>query len=187
MEAWTMQLSPNKQGLLSRLLSRKDLVNALDGLLPFPGLWNDLHLGSIHEDFAMYCDEEMICYLRHIRTTWDAVTLGEPDIREALDIQTVENLHLRAPSAGIIDRHYINQQMDRPSNQSGLFPGVEDRAKRSLIKRALLRLEVLIPTIKAFHENCIYLRIGANILQTLLLDERPKSTYGKMTSSFPQV
>jgi hypothetical protein len=118
MEAWTMQLSPNKQGLLSRLLSRKDLVNALDGLLPFPGLWNDLHLGSIHEDFAMYCDEEMICYLRHIRTTWDAVTLGEPDIRETLDIQTVENLHLRAPSASIIDRHYINQQMDRPSNQS---------------------------------------------------------------------
>jgi len=128
----------------------------------------------------MCCDEEMTCCLKHIYTTWNAITLGQADIREALDVQTVENLHLRAPIASIIDRHYINQQMDRPPSQSGLFPGVEDREKRSSIKRALLGLEGLIPTIKAFHENCIYLRIGANIIHNLLLDEKPKSTYEAM-------
>ena len=175
-----MQLSPNKQGLLSRLLSRKDLVNALDGLLPYPGLWNDFELGSLHKQFAMHFDEAPVCYLRHIYTTLDAITLGEEDIREALDPQTVENLHLLAPSASSLDRRYINQHMDLPPNRSGLFPRVEDREKRNLIKQALLRLEVIIPTIKSFQENRIYLSIGANIIETLLLDEGPKSIYKAM-------
>lgn len=80
-----MQLSSNKQGLLSRLLSHRDLVNALDNLLPFPGLWKDFHLGSIHQDFAVCCDEEMICYLRHLHTRRSRHSRGSrrPDCRKS--------------------------------------------------------------------------------------------------------
>jgi hypothetical protein len=75
--------------------------------------------------------------------------------------------------------------MDRPSNQSSLFPGVEDREKRDLIKQALLRLEVIIPTIRSFQKNRIYLGIGANIVETLLLDEKePKSIYKGMCAQW---
>jgi hypothetical protein len=64
--------------------------------------------------------------------------------------------------------------MDRPSNRSELFPDVEDRQKRNLIKRVLLRLEVMIPTIKTFHVNRRYLGIGINIIKKLLLNkEKP--------------
>jgi len=64
----------------------------------------------------MHFDKGPVCYLRHIHTTLDAITLGEEDIREALDLQTVENLHLLAPSASSLDHRYINQHMDLPSN-----------------------------------------------------------------------
>ena len=180
-EAWTRQLSPNKQALLSRLLKRRHLINALDSLLPFPAAWYDFKFGSVHKHLAIHCDELLICYLRHFFTTWDAITLGEEDIREALDVETIQNLHQRAPSASSLDRRYIEQQMDLPSYQSALFPGVEDREKRNMIKRALLRLEVIIPTFKSFQKNVIYIGIGANIVETLLLDEKePESTYKAM-------
>jgi hypothetical protein len=47
-----------------------------------------------------------------------------------------------------------------------------------LIKRVLLRLEVIIPIFKSFRKNVIYLGISASIIETLLLDkEEPESTY----------
>ena len=75
------------------------------------------------------------------------------------------------PLLRIIDRHYINREMNRLSSQSGLFPGVEDRGIRSLIKRALSGLESLTPTITVFCKNWIYLCIGANIIHDLLLEK----------------
>jgi hypothetical protein len=41
-----------------------------------------------------------------------------------------------------------------------------------------LYFEVIIPTVKLFQKNIIYLSIRANIVETLLLDKKePKSTY----------
>lgn len=130
--------------------------------------------------FALHCGEQDLCYLNHILTTWDQITLGEEAIRQALDVPTVKRLQLRAPSASTLDRDYVIRQMDLPSNRSELFPGVEDRVKRNLIKQALLRLEVVISTIKTFHENRRYLGIGMKIIKKLLLDEeKPKRSIYK--------
>lgn len=78
--------------------------------------------------------------------------------------------------------------MDLPPNRSDLFPNVENREKRGMIKRALLRLEVIIPTIRTFHDNCRYLLLGAGIIKDLLQDkERPKkSMYEAMRWSLPE-
>jgi hypothetical protein len=186
-EDWTTELTENKQNLLHRLLQQQDLTIAFDRLLGFPGLWNgnDFELGNVHKQLALHCIPQLIFYLENnIYETWDKITLGEQDIRDKLDVNTVQKLHLKAPSASALDRNYIIQQMDCSSDRSDLFPKVTETEKRALIKEALLGLKVIIPTIKSFQGNRIYFGILMNIMKTLLLDEDipPESVYNSMLS-----
>jgi hypothetical protein len=68
------------------------MVKAFDLLLPFLGLWDGFQLGNIPHHFTLRCGEQDLCYLRHILTTWDAITLGKEAIRQAVDIRTVKRL-----------------------------------------------------------------------------------------------
>jgi hypothetical protein len=182
-QGWMTQLTGGKQDDLDRLLKNNSLVKAFDMLLPFPGLWCGLELGNIRNHLALHCDEELLCYLRHIYSTWNQITLNNTAIQQAVDIQTVKTLELRAPSASIIDHYHIMREMD----SGALFPNITERNVREFIKQALLRLEVIIPTIKSFHENLKYLEIGANILKTHLLDTGVRTTlYKTMCSMWSQ-
>lgn len=47
-----------KRSYLKTFLKRKkEIAEALDSLLPIPGLWADMHLGLLHKLGAMRCDE----------------------------------------------------------------------------------------------------------------------------------
>lgn len=57
LKMWTARLSPCKLIALNQLLRHSQLVQALDALLPFPGLWDGLQLGNIQRLLALHCDE----------------------------------------------------------------------------------------------------------------------------------
>ena len=66
-----------------------------------------------------------------------------------------------------------------------LFSIIVDGNLRELIKQTLLRLQVIIPTIKSFHENVKYFGIGAEILKTHLLNGLIETTiYRTMCSQW---
>jgi hypothetical protein len=56
---WWSRLSPNKAKRLQQLTSLDNvyLCAAFDGLLPIPGLWNGMSLGSLNSVMALKCDE----------------------------------------------------------------------------------------------------------------------------------
>jgi hypothetical protein len=175
-KAWEMQLTPNKRYNLSRLKVHADLVHALDKLLPFRGVWHALELGNIQRHLATHFYEPIICNWRHIYNVLNTITLKKQNVRDALDIPTMENLQLRAPSVCVSDYNYISQQMDLPSSKSELFCTVDD-GERTAIKHAILDLEFIIPSLSTFHDNMKYLEIGANIIKTQLLDD---DTFSKL-------
>jgi hypothetical protein len=103
-------------------------------------------------------------YLEHIRAVWNLITLQRADVRECVDIQTVEALQLRAPGVSKADREFISQAM-----RSGLlFPKLLNSDIRKLVKRSLLRIPCLIRSIKSMHENLKYLGTGAKIIKRLV-------------------
>jgi hypothetical protein len=80
-QVWMTQLTGSKQDDLDRLLKNNSLVKAFDMLLPFLGLWCSLELGNIRNHLALHCDEELLCYLRHIYSTWNQITLSNAVIQ----------------------------------------------------------------------------------------------------------
>src|SRR5437764_4164907 len=108
-----IRLTNCKRVSISQMLKDKELVKAFDMLLVFPGLWKGLELGNIQKHQALHCDEEILHYLEHIYNTWNEITLGNPIIQQAVDIQTVQSLQSRAPSVSVIDCDHIIREMDR--------------------------------------------------------------------------
>jgi hypothetical protein len=174
-----LTLSNGKQDGICRLLKDEDLVRAFDRLLPFRALWIGLQLGNIRNLLALHCVELTFSYLTLIYSTWDQITLGNAAIQQAVDIQDVRNLQRRAPSASTLDRQYIIHEMDNGT----LFSAIVDSNLRDAIKRAILGLEVIIPTIETFHDNIKYLSIGAKIIRTLLLGKERVTTLYKSLRS----
>jgi hypothetical protein len=58
-DRWKSRLSENKKKRLQQLSSdsNKYLRAAFDALLPIPGLWNGMRVGSLHRVIALNCDE----------------------------------------------------------------------------------------------------------------------------------
>ncbi|KAM7213699.1 Protein of unknown function (DUF3723) domain containing protein, partial [Rhypophila decipiens] len=82
----------------------------------FPGVLDGLELGSIARTFLTHAFEEMTQHLDHIFEVWDRITLGDTNVKEAADAETVEFLELRAPSVSTEDQKHIKGLM-----QSGML------------------------------------------------------------------
>ncbi|KAH1372034.1 hypothetical protein KXX22_007212, partial [Aspergillus fumigatus] len=68
-----------------------------DALLPIPGLWKGMSLGSLNSVFALKCDEEIVHYLRVIWTFWAALANHNRTWMARIDTHTVDELQLYAP------------------------------------------------------------------------------------------
>ncbi|KAF4635373.1 hypothetical protein G7Y89_g2720 [Cudoniella acicularis] len=153
----------------------------LDKLLQFPGLWEGLQLGNTRRHLALHCDRELLNYLKHIKKTWKSITQNNPSVKRAVDIQTVRNLQMRAPAASLVDRAFIQSAMANGT----LFSTISDNSIRKSIEETLLGLQVMIPTIRSFHENAKYFSIGAKIMRNLLLSgQRKKPLFEAMSSAW---
>lgn len=177
---WKGRLTDYKQSALQRLLLRANIVAALDLLLDFPGLWCGFELGNIERILDLHSPEQIIHYIEHIYTFWDEVTLGIAKVRAAIDIPTVLGVERRAPSVSEADRRYIDAEMGR-----SLFSAIIDGELQNRIKQSLLRVTVIVPTVKSIHENAKVLGIVTRAFKLHLLDTRVRSTmYQKLHSQW---
>ena len=176
-----LSLSRSKRRSITRLLPpdvkyeallERPLIKAFDGLLRFPGLWSGFELGNIPRHLALNFIIPLVNYLERMFKIWDKFTLGNLAIAAKVCIPTVKLLELRAPSMSLMDRSAISRDMDNRS----LFPGLLDPELRSLVRTDILNLQVIIPTIKSFHENIKYFEIGASIMKSHLLRRDQRHT-----------
>lgn len=173
---WMIRLSNRKQRSLAQWFLQNDLVEALDQLLDFPGLWFGLEIGNFTKHIGVHCNEEIICYIvNRIFRFWDAITLGIPALRQAVDIPTVLSLQSRAPSASQLDRAHITTEFQK-GDKGALFSTVTDGSLREHILKSLLQRKEIFPTIKSWHENMKIVEIGARIIKNHLLDGPIKTT-----------
>lgn len=100
-EEWRTRLSGPKKACLRVIQKRDGLLQKLDQLRVFPGLWKDFQLGNFQKYVALHCEEEMMHYLQHVYQTWATITVNEPSLQHAVDAETVRYLELRTP---VIDR-----------------------------------------------------------------------------------
>lgn len=169
---WEDRLTDGRRICLSAVLARDDFTAAIEKALHFPGLSDGVKLSYWKQHLALRFDEELLNGLEHLHNTWSEMTLSNSSVRQATDIPTVRRLEKRAPSASLIDRLYIEQEMDRGT----LFPTIVDTTLRQCIKEAILGIKTIIPTFRAFHENVNYLAIPAKIIQTEMIDNRITTT-----------
>lgn len=175
-QTWMIRLSNRKQRSLAQWFLQSDLVEALDQLLDFPGLWIGLEIGNFTKHIGVHCNEEIICYIvNRIFRFGDAITLGIPVLRQAVDIPTVLSLQSRAPSASQVDRVHITSEFQK-GDKGALFSTVTDGRLREQILKSLLQRKEVFPTIKSWHENMKIVEIGARIIKNHLLDGPIKTT-----------
>lgn len=159
---WKLQLTPCKQKIVDLLLKRPAIVEALDTLLPFVGVWAGLQIGNIHKHLALHCDEQVVNVLRHTRDSCLNMTAGVSP--EALDGDTMRHLQRLAPSV-TADRQYIQHLFQ----QNRVFSSITDPLVRERLLKQVLSLDTMISSLETFHENMKYFAIGARILRRYLL------------------
>jgi len=137
-DEWSIRLSKIKRNSLLKLLERTTIVAALDSILDWPGLWKDLKLGYVKKILAVGSDELIANYFYHIRDIYDIITLRNPEIRCATDVQTVFGVQLQLLAHNEIDRQHIIHEMENKT----LFPSILDENLRMAIKQAILSVSV---------------------------------------------
>ncbi|KZM26577.1 hypothetical protein ST47_g2216 [Ascochyta rabiei] len=131
-ERWWACLDKSKLRDLRQVLKKKELAAAFDSLIDMPGLWAKVQLGALQRLLALKCDEEMIAYLNHVKTTWNAILqCGDEVVAPSIvDAATVENLESLAPNHSDIDRDLVLAMMQ----QGELFPSQHnDEIRQTLL------------------------------------------------------
>lgn len=144
-----MQLSPCKEKILNQLLRREppegckeSVVDALDFLLPYPGVWEGLELANWHRYLALHWDELIIHFLQnYLRSTYDCIVRGVAGAHQYFDLKTVRNLALRCPQSKS-DALFIRKSME----DGELFHGLTDPAIRSQILNNIRRNDSCKPS-----------------------------------------
>lgn len=163
-----MQLSPSKQAILRLLFKNTEIVEALDRLLPFPGIWDGLRIGNIHKYLALHFDEQLLNYFGVIQEVWLKITeeISPGDV----DSSSVRCLEARAPFIKA-DRKFIQNTFDH----NRIFRSVADPVVRVRLLQAILSLDSFIPSMGTFEKWMKYFELGARILGRELLGDGEKA------------
>ncbi|KAI0191363.1 hypothetical protein F4808DRAFT_465412 [Astrocystis sublimbata] len=162
------QLSPSKQAILRLLFKNTEIVEALDKLLPFPGIWDGLRIGNIHKYLALHFDEQLLNYLDAIHTVWLKITEGISP--EDINSASVRCLEARAPSI-TADRKFIQHMFDR----NRILISVTDPESRARLLQRILSIDGVIPSIGTFEKWMKYFELGARTLRRELLGDGEKA------------
>ncbi|KAH2144445.1 hypothetical protein KXV68_005350 [Aspergillus fumigatus] len=173
---WWSRLSPNKAKRLRQLFSQENtfICAGFDALLPIPGLWKGMSLGSLNSVFALKCDEEIVHYLRVIWTFWAALANQDRTWMARIDTHTVDELQLYAPRASKVDWTTVKGKI-----LSGEVFSNFSRSERASIWENLRSKEAcdgIIPSLHTFFRDISYLELCANAVKRLVVLNKQRPT-----------
>ncbi|KAJ8226356.1 hypothetical protein LV156_008966 [Aspergillus fumigatus] len=173
---WWSRLSPNKAKRLRQLFSQENtfICAGFDALLPIPGLWKGMSLGSLNSVFALKCDEEIVHYLRVIWTFWAALANHDRTWMARIDTHTVDELQLYAPRASKVDWTTVKGKI-----LSGEVFSNFSRSERASIWENLRSKEAcdgIIPSLHTFFRDISYLELCANAVKRLVVLNKQRPT-----------
>ncbi|KAH1805527.1 hypothetical protein KXX19_005743, partial [Aspergillus fumigatus] len=145
-----------------------------DALLPIPGLWKGMSLGSLNSVFALKCDEEIVHYLRVIWTFWAALANQDRTWMARIDTHTVDELQLYAPRASKVDWTTVKGKI-----LSGEVFSNFSRSERASIWENLRSKEAcdgIIPSLHTFFRDISYLELCANAVKRLVVLNKQRPT-----------
>lgn len=90
--------------------------------------------------------------MEHVYKSWCRI-LGMTIPKSAVDAHTVKFLELRAPGTSQLDQYVVEKALNRQE----LFPSVIEQQLRSQLRRNVCNIRCLIPTLRTFFKNTIYL------------------------------
>ncbi|KAF8545287.1 hypothetical protein BDD12DRAFT_976954 [Trichophaea hybrida] len=166
---WMARLSSTKRKDLKQLLRHPGYKQAFLELLPVPGLWVGLKLGTLHRFLTLKCDEEIICYLNNVAILWSGM-LGNANPKH-VNLNTVEQLGRRIPKYCKIDEvHVRNSMKEVVDNQYAMFPGLKGSQREEILQN-ILQQRTLIPTLVTFFEDLKYLEPLSKAMKLLIEKE----------------
>ncbi|KAF4997706.1 hypothetical protein FDECE_12013 [Fusarium decemcellulare] len=183
-DSWHMMLSENKRknfDIIPRHSKKKgqekqghdfkrppDVRAALDRLTRFPGLIDGLQLGNFckYSAWGLFSEAE-IC-LHHIADTWENYCSG--NFQRCITPRTVELLEGRAPAISESDHEWVRTVFQARM----VFPAITDQQRRDELENKILRTSGMIPSLRFFQANMLYLGIAAQIVWTLLIPKELK-------------
>ena len=165
---WYARLSEFKQAAFESINQRLSMAGAIDKLIDFPGVIDDLHLGIWHKYFVWRLEKEAIACLTRIYTCVSCVTGGSRVIQRHFDGETIRTLEGRAPATSPSDREWIH---DAFKNKKA-FRGVTDPQQRQEIEFRVVTVAGIFPSIRSFHANMLYLGIAAQSIWTHLIPKK---------------
>ncbi len=177
---WRAELTKSKKKILNLLLRRengifthKNIVAALCAVLEFPGTRREFKLGTMHKYTPLQCSEELERYLLRMSRIYWGIIGQKASLIPYMDSKTFGCLEGRNPSNGV-DRRYIRYMMD----EGTIFQRLKSVSDRRHIKRNLLSLDLVFPTLKTFHQNMMYFSVGVKILRDHIIDDPEESREG---------
>ena len=191
-DRWRACLTENQESELDRLLERPLLLEALDSLLPYRGLWGAFYLGSMDMFLSLRCDEvshftcsgrqlnfykEITNYIALIRSTLDEILGSDPSLIPCVDEQTLNLIQLRSPGVSTADAEFLRR------NAKDLFPDLADAATRSRLLARLLGIKTLIPSISTLFKDLRCLQPAGKALRALV----PQRGKGTLRESFRRI
>lgn len=121
------ELSVSKEDILKRVLLRDWLLDDLDDLLNYRGLWCGLRIANFPRYLALHCDEQISNYLQHIRENWDKATGRIKRLQLAVDPETVGELQYLVLAG--IDRAHVKDLM----RERKIFKSITDESERHFL------------------------------------------------------
>ncbi|KXG52619.1 uncharacterized protein PGRI_095690 [Penicillium griseofulvum] len=152
---------------LRAFLKHPTLPQAFDELLPIAGIWEGMRIGLLHKLVSMRCDEPLLCYLNHIKSTFFGLMGDRRDLLAQLDGVTIQLLKSRVPKVSARDLRFLEDRMSKEE----LFPDIEDVQDRTEIWERLKEIQYPIPTLETFFKDRISLEVGRSVLQQLYIPD----------------
>ncbi|KAL3430341.1 hypothetical protein BDV09DRAFT_199731 [Aspergillus tetrazonus] len=174
---WWSRLTPNKEKRPKALLAHEEFRDAFDQLLPIPGLWSGLQIGSLANLMAIKCDEGILNHLRFIQEFWSSIVT--PDGLMRVDQQTVERLQLMAPGVSAADSRVVHGLVI-----SGQVFSEFTVEERELIWNKLKAFDRLIPSLYTFLKTSSTLRCAECIQRLLVTNKNQPTIYSAMGYMF---
>lgn len=146
------------------------LVRSLNSLFEIPGLIEGLQLGNFHKWLALHLDEQIMAYFSHVHMVWkERICESRQAVMRDIGVDDVRMLQFRMPKVSSDDADTIGRLLD----DGTLFPRIGDPGARAMLRRNLLALDVVIPSLETFQENMHYVAIAAKFLIQYVVGKVP--------------